>query len=160
MSECSCVSSGVRPLSQVLEKKHMEVKQCSTVLFLRFESNGGHLNPVWSFSTPSLVCLHFLKNDNENKQKKTFSFFSLFSYKCTVAIFFLFPRRRGIDLIPPSHILAVSYSSSSVGRSSSRSRSSLGNGRLCVTPVRRDTGRLSSSTSVGSSFTCTGWLYC
>lgn len=33
-----CVSvyalSGVIPLSQVLRKQHMEVKQCSTVLFL------------------------------------------------------------------------------------------------------------------------------
>lgn len=36
--ESVCASSGVTPLSQVSEKKkHMDVKQCSTVLFLRLK---------------------------------------------------------------------------------------------------------------------------
>lgn len=48
---CACVRvfvsvyalSGVTPLSQVLKKKHVEVKQCSSALVFASESNGGHL---------------------------------------------------------------------------------------------------------------------
>lgn len=76
---CVCVRvsvyvlSGVTPLSQVLEKKHMEVKQCSTVLFLRLKVTEV-IEPCLEFLNVVLGCLHFLKNN-----KKTFSFFSLFS---------------------------------------------------------------------------------
>lgn len=151
----------------------MEVKAVLHSLVFASESNGGSSKPCLEFliSSSSLVACIFLKNNNE-KTKTTFSFFSsLFSCKCTVAhLFPLFPaeeRDSRVDFVsryvpapPPlsGPSGGLSYSSSSVGRSSSRSRSSLGNGRLCVTPARRETGRLSSSTSVGSSFTCTGWL--
>lgn len=50
-----------------------------------------------------------------------------------------------------------SYSSSSVGSSSSMSRSSPGMLRFWVTDAMRDTGLLSSSISAGSSFT---WTWC
>lgn len=159
---CVCVSvyalSGVTPLSHVSEKKHVEVKQCSTALFLRLKVNGVHLNPVWSFSMSSLVACIFLKT---NKTKKNILFF--FSLFILSVLKLSFPLRADeglifLCLVPLVRLGSLSYSSSSVGRSSSRSRSSLGNGRLCVTPARRETGRLSSSSSVGSSFTCTWWL--
>lgn len=46
------------------------------------KSNGGRLNPVWSFFFPlqSLVSLHFLKNNNKKKSV----FFLSFLFKCSV----------------------------------------------------------------------------
>lgn len=66
MNECVCVRvcvsvyalSGVTPLSQVLGKQHMEVKQCSTVLFLRLKVTKV-IEPCLEFLNVVLSCLNF-----------------------------------------------------------------------------------------------------
>lgn len=66
-------------------------------------------------------------------------------------------REEGTGPVSSASIKPSSYSSSSVGRSSSMSRSSPGMLRFWVTDAIKDTGLLSSSISAGSSFT---WTWC
>ncbi|KAF3856097.1 hypothetical protein F7725_016820, partial [Dissostichus mawsoni] len=134
------------------------MQQCRALICLwdwEMGSVTGHHQPV--FSEELCECSELIAPSADGAEEKDST---KWSYSCS--LFGLsFPlhadkRVQGvISLRSNGHLF---YSSSSVGRSSSRSRSSLGNGRLCVAPDRRDTDRMSSSRSVGSSFTCTWWL--
>lgn len=157
--ECICIKWCYTSEPSVGKKKTHGGKAVLHSLVFASERSS---NPVWSFSMLSLVACIFLKTSFLKTKRHSFFHSSLLSV-LYLSIFFLFALMRGhgdwSHYVPSLwFIFDLSYSSSSVGRSSSRSRSSLGNGRLCVTAARRDTGLLSSSSSVGSSFTCTEWL--